>query len=53
MHQPMKGACILFDESDLPMCASPQFSEHTEAMLLEIGHDRDAVTRLKADGVIA
>lgn len=44
---------VRFDGSELPLSPAPEFSQHTEAILVELGRDWDEIIRLKQAGVIA
>jgi crotonobetainyl-CoA:carnitine CoA-transferase CaiB-like acyl-CoA transferase len=43
---------VQFDETPASPCRSPELGEHTEAVLLELGYDWDAITELKTSGSI-
>lgn len=44
---------VLFDETPLVLGPAPEFAEHTEALILELGGDWDQIIRLKETGTIA
>jgi crotonobetainyl-CoA:carnitine CoA-transferase CaiB-like acyl-CoA transferase len=44
---------VLFDETPLRLGPSPEFAEHTEALILELGGDWDRIAALKDSGAIA
>jgi crotonobetainyl-CoA:carnitine CoA-transferase CaiB-like acyl-CoA transferase len=44
---------VLFDESPFTLTPAPEFAEHTEALLLELGHDWPRIAALKSSGTIA
>jgi crotonobetainyl-CoA:carnitine CoA-transferase CaiB-like acyl-CoA transferase len=44
---------VLFDESPFALAPAPEFAEHTEALLLELGHDWPRIAALKSSGTIA
>lgn len=44
---------VLFDENPLRLGPSPEFAEHTETLLLELGKDWDDIIVLKDSGTIA
>jgi crotonobetainyl-CoA:carnitine CoA-transferase CaiB-like acyl-CoA transferase len=44
---------IQFDVATVPSQRAPQFAEHTDAILREIGVDADTFGELKMEGVIA
>jgi crotonobetainyl-CoA:carnitine CoA-transferase CaiB-like acyl-CoA transferase len=43
---------VLFDETPLRLGPSPEFAEHTEALILELGGDWDRIAALKESGAI-
>lgn len=44
---------VLFDQTPLTLGPTPEFAEHTEALLLELGKDWDDIIALKNSGTIA
>lgn len=43
---------VLFDETPLRLGPSPEFAEHTEELILELGGDWDRISALKDSGAI-
>ncbi|ORA18861.1 CaiB/BaiF CoA transferase family protein [Mycobacterium asiaticum] len=43
---------VLFDENPLTLGPAPEFAEHTETLILELGRDWDQIAALKASGAI-
>jgi crotonobetainyl-CoA:carnitine CoA-transferase CaiB-like acyl-CoA transferase len=43
---------VLFDETALRLGPAPEFAEHTEALILELGGDWDRIAALKGSGAI-
>ena len=37
----------------MPRAMPPDLGEHTDEVLAELGHDADAIVRLRAEGVVA
>jgi crotonobetainyl-CoA:carnitine CoA-transferase CaiB-like acyl-CoA transferase len=44
---------VLFDETPLELGPSPEFAQHTEELILELGGDWDRIVALKESGAIA
>lgn len=44
---------VLFDETPLRLGPAPEFAEHTEALILQLGGDWDRIAALKDSGAIA
>ena len=43
---------VLFDETPLCLGPAPEFAEHTEELILELGGDWDRIAALKDSGAI-
>lgn len=43
---------VQFDETPATLTRAPQFAEHTDAILRELGYEGDALMQLKIDGVV-
>jgi crotonobetainyl-CoA:carnitine CoA-transferase CaiB-like acyl-CoA transferase len=42
----------LFDESPAELRRAPQFAEHTDEVLLELGYSEEEIIQLKIDSVV-
>jgi crotonobetainyl-CoA:carnitine CoA-transferase CaiB-like acyl-CoA transferase len=44
---------VQFDEGPTPTSRAPEFNEHGDAILQELGYDWDRILELKAAGAVA